>query len=99
MNIVEEEKERLERLQKYYVVEISKFPKGYLSQKKISGNIYCYRAFRDGDTVRTIYIGSMESEEVKALKKQIAERKKLESLLRRTKENLKEAKRVLRAKR
>ncbi|HBD95640.1 MAG: hypothetical protein A2015_11305 [Spirochaetes bacterium GWF1_31_7] len=99
MNIIEDERDRLERLEKYYLTELSKFPKGYLSDKRINGNVYSYRAFREGGTVRTVYLGSVDSEEVQELKNQIAERRKIQDLLKRARENLKEAKRVLRAKR
>lgn len=99
IDIIEDEKERLQKLLKYYRNEISQLPRGYISKKKIHGHIYCYRSFRDGHTVKTVYLGAEDSETVKETKEKIQERKKLESLLKRTKENLDEAKRALRAKR
>jgi len=99
MDIVEDEKDRLERLEKYYLSELSKFPRGNLSEKKINGHAYCYRAFREGGTVRTVYLGIVDSKEVQELKKEIVERRKMQDLLKRTRDNLKEARRVLRAKR
>jgi len=98
MDIIEEEKERLERLLVFYSSEIVKLPKGHISKKKIKGNVYCYRSYRDGTTVKTIYIGKENSDEVKELSEGIKERQKLQELSRRTKKNLEEAMRALRAK-
>ncbi len=98
MDIIEEEKERLEKLLIFYKQEIEKLPNGYISKKKVNGNIYCYRSFRDKKNVRTIYIGSEFSEAAKDMGNKILERKKLEELYKKTKKNLAEAKRALHGK-
>ena len=98
MDIIQDEKERLEDLLKFYEEEISKLPKGYISKKKVNGKIYYYRSFRDKNFVKTKYIGPESSDEVKNIENKISERKKLEELYKKAKENLAEAKRALRAK-
>jgi hypothetical protein len=99
MDIIEEEKKRLEKLLLLYTRKIEQLPKGYISKKKIYGHNYCYQAYRDGSTVKTIYIGLDSSDDVKELKEKIDERKKLLTLYKKAKINLDEAKRALRAKR
>jgi hypothetical protein len=99
IDIIKEEKERLEKLLIFYKQEISKQPKGYISKKKINGNEYCYRAYREGNTVKTVFVGVEGSDEVKKVKEKINERKKLEFLNRKAKENLIEVKKALREKR
>ena len=69
LNIISEEKERLEELLKFYKKEISNFPRGYISQRKRNGNIYCYQSYREGNTVKTKYIGIAGSNEIKELNK------------------------------
>jgi hypothetical protein len=97
-DIIVEEKERLEELLTFYKSEISKYPKGYISRRKRNGNIYCYRSYRDGNTVRTIYIGITGSDEVKDIEKDIEKRRDFEKKYRQAKDNLKEAKGLLRGK-
>lgn len=98
IDIIQEEKERLENLISFYENEISKLPKGYISIKNINGHKYCYQSYRDGKKVKTIYIGDESSEELIKIKLKIDERKKLEELYKQTKKNLKEAKRSIRGK-
>lgn len=94
-DIVVEEKERLEKLIIFYNQEISKYPKGYISKKMRNGNIYYYNSFREGEKVKSIYIGKAESLELKDIEKQINKRKELEKKLSITKKNLKEAGKML----
>lgn len=98
IDIIAEEKERLEELLKFYQSEILKYPKGYLSKRKRKGNIYCYRSYRDGNTVRTLYIGIAGSDDVKDVEKLISKRRDFEKKYRQAKMNLKEAKGLLRGK-
>ncbi len=98
IDIIAEEKERLEELLKFYRDEISKYPKGYISKRKRNGNVYCYRSYRDGDTVKTVYIGISGSDDVKELEKTIEKRHDFEKKYQQAKMNLKEAKGLLRGK-
>ncbi|MBN2546074.1 MAG: hypothetical protein JXB50_09780 [Spirochaetes bacterium] len=97
-DMIKEEKERLEELLKFYRNEINKYPKGYISRRKRNGNIYCYRSYRDGERVRTIYIGIAGSNEVKEAEKKIEKRREYEKKYRQARANLKEAKGLLRGK-
>jgi len=99
MDIINEEKNRLEKLLIFYDKEIQKLPKGFISRKKINGNIYYYRCYRKDNSVKTIYLGTEKSDNFNKIQEQISERRKLEHLKRKTKENLLEAKRALRAER
>jgi hypothetical protein len=98
LDIIRDEKERLEELLTFYEEEISRYPKGYLSKRTRNGHVYCYRAFREGNTVKTIYIGLESSDEVKVLTKEMKRKKDLEEKYRQAKVNLKEAKGLLRGK-
>lgn len=97
-DIIKEEFDRLTNLVQVYLSEISQFPRGYLSIKQIKGHEYVYLNRRDKDKVVSQYIGPVDSEKVKEIEILIQKRKKLEGLLRRTKQNLKEVKRVIRNK-
>ena len=99
IDIVVEEKERLEELLKFYNKELKKYPKGNVSRKKRNGNYYYYQCYRDGSTVITNYLGKEDSPEVKEMRKKIEERIRIEKNIKRAKENLKEAKGLLNGKR
>lgn len=98
MDIIQEEKERLENLLEFYQNEISKLPRGYISLKNINNNKYYYQSFREGKKVKTIYIGDESSEKLMDIKNKIEERKKLEKLYKQAKQNLIEAERSIRGK-
>lgn len=98
IDIIVEEKERLELLLQFYRKKISKYPKGYISKRKRNGNIYCYRSYRDKDKVKTIYIGIADSDAVKDIEKKIKIRREYEIKYQQVKINLKEAKGLLRGK-
>ena len=93
--IIQEEFERLVKLQKRYEEEISQLPVGSLSIKKRSGKEYAYIAYREKEKVKTDYIGTADSSEVEKLRGLILKRKELEELLRATKKRLKEVEKVL----
>ena len=89
-DIVDEEKERLTNLIKFYEDEIIKLPKGTLSRKKIKNKIYVYLVYRKNGIHHTEYIGPEDSEKVEKIEKKIKERKELMKLLKHAKMNLKE---------
>lgn len=99
IDIIVEEKERLEGLLEYYRNELKKYPKGKVSKKKRNGNYYYYQCYREGDTIVTQYLGKSDSSKVKEMQKKIGERINLEKNILRAKENLKEAKGLLNGKR
>ncbi|HOT45058.1 MAG TPA: hypothetical protein PLM53_12890 [Spirochaetota bacterium] len=96
--VLKEELARLKRLNARYVHDIAKLPSGSLSIKSRKGNEYAYRAYRSNDKVKTDYIGSADSDDVQKLKEKIEKRKKLESLLKTTNEQIAEIERSLRGK-
>lgn len=96
--VLKEELARLKRLNGRYIHDIAKLPSGSLSIKSRKGNEYAYRAYRSNNKVKTDYIGPADSDDVKKLKEKIATRKKLESLLKTTNEQITEIERSLRGK-
>lgn len=62
--VLEEELERNLQKQRVFSNEFSKFPKGSLVIVNIHGDQYLYRKYRDGNKVRSIYIGPIGSEDV-----------------------------------
>ncbi|MFC1771100.1 hypothetical protein ACFLZV_04345, partial [Candidatus Margulisiibacteriota bacterium] len=60
------------------------------------GRDYAYLVYRLGKKVKFDYVGPAESSKVKKIKEKVIKRKEIESLLKKTKINLKEVQRVLR---
>lgn len=61
--------------------EISELPKGSIVKVKAKENVYAYLKFRDGDTVRSIYIGRDNDVETMKMESDIKKRRKLENNL------------------
>lgn len=97
--ILVEESERLKDLGVLYRKKLENLPKGYISIKKISDHEYAYLAFREKKRIRSKYIGKPSSPEVDEIKKQIENRKEIESKIKVVKERQKELQRILRSKR
>jgi len=89
-SIIDEEYQRLKKLQLMYDEKISQFPKGSVVKKKRGQKYYCYLSYRDKNKVKTDYIGTIDSEKVKEVVKKVEERKKYENLRKRVKNNLQE---------
>ncbi|NLX92722.1 MAG: hypothetical protein GXZ02_02460 [Clostridiales bacterium] len=89
-----EEKKRNIRMQKSYVDEIAKLPKGSLSVKRIGKNEYCYLKYRQGKNVISEYVGKCD-EKAEAIKHQIEKRRHLEKVLKNLKEEYKLITRVV----
>ena len=97
-DVLKEELSRLKRLKRRYDHDIAALPSGSLSIKNRKGSEYAYRAYRSNNKVKTDYIGPADSDEVRKLKEKIGKRKKLESLLKTTNEQIIEIERSLRGK-
>jgi len=82
-SIIVEEYQRLKELQVMYDKIISQFPKGSVVKKKRGQKYYCYLSYRVNSKVKSDYIGTIDSENVKDLSEKIAERKKYEILRKR----------------
>jgi hypothetical protein len=97
-SVLEEELGRLKKLKIRYKRDIAALPAGSLSIKTRKGNEYAYIAYREKDKVNTDYIGPADSDEVKIIKEKIGKRKKLDSLLKTTNQQITEIERSLRGK-
>lgn len=69
---------------------IANLPCGYISVKQISGHIYCYRQWREGDKIISQYVPDAL---LSSVKRQIAARKENEVLLKEIKKDLKKTSR------
>ena len=87
-DMLKEELNRLERMEKAYQQKISQLPKGSIVMKKIAGKMYPYRAFRKGAQVKSEYL-KVSQEELEQLKIQINQRRKYEDALKSIKEDSK----------
>ncbi len=97
--VMEEEQERLKEVSALYEARLTSLPRGGLRMRKRGDKIYVYLQYRDGVIVRNRYIGVDGSAAVKALQKQLLERKTVQGFLRSAKTDLRILARVRRAKR
>ncbi|MEG0503296.1 MAG: hypothetical protein RR547_01495 [Raoultibacter sp.] len=77
-----EELDRNTRSRRAYELECAKLPRGSVTVRMRGDRTYCYLKYREGDRVVTEYVGVAESVE-KGLRKQVARRKELESVIKR----------------
>ena len=89
-DILQEEKERLLKLEKMYKSKIKQLPKGSLIKKNIKGHEYYYLNYRVDKKQVFQYIGKLSEKEIKDLLTAIEERRKFEKFLRRVKKDIKE---------
>lgn len=75
--VLQEELERLERMEKVYQEKLSTLPKGVIQCRKIKGREYVYLKFRDDlGKVRQKYIGPYNENLVDEYRKKIDQRNK-----------------------
>ena len=67
---------------------IANLPRGYISVKHISGKVYCYRQWREGSRIISVYVPEAL---LNSTKRKIAVRKENEALLKIVKKDLKKA--------
>ena len=96
-DVIKEEYSRLNSLVEIYDQKISSFPKGSVSVKKRNGHPYLYRAFRDQGRVRFIYLGKPDSPDAQDFVMKLEKRHKYEEKRKKSLDNLKEVKALLRA--
>lgn len=94
-HVLKEEYDRLLELADNYENKIQDLPKGSISKKARDNNIYLYRAYRDSEKVRFIYIGKEGSEQAKKAVSDRNELIKYRKLLKKVKSEIKEIKRIL----
>lgn len=80
--VLQDELERNRRMQARYHKEIDQLPKGSLFQRNIGNHQYYYLNYRDRSRVVSKYLGKLDDKKAEAMKKQVAERKRYEDLLR-----------------
>jgi len=95
-SVLKEEFERLNSLQEKYRSDLKDFPKGTVSKRKRGRQVYLYLIYREGKKVITQYIGNLDSDKAQFIKQRLADRKELESKLKRINKDLLELERTLR---
>lgn len=93
--VLEEEYERLKRMEIAYSSKINELPKGSIQIKIIKGRKYAYLVRREGNKVVSQYLNTDENE-MNTLRKQIEQRKKFKKEIRQIKEDFKVIRRAIR---
>ncbi len=83
-----EEKERLLKMEKFYMDKIRELPKGKIVFKKRGNKEYPYLVYREGNKVKTDYLKNKDND-LKELELKIKKRKKYIKLLREIEKDLK----------
>ena len=92
MEVLAEELDRLARQEVVCSRDLAELPKGYISKKNIRGRESYYLQWREGDKIVSKYISAEDLPKVEA---QVERRKRLESALRRIREDRKKLQKVL----
>ncbi|MEA1911570.1 MAG: hypothetical protein U9N32_07845 [Spirochaetota bacterium] len=96
-DVIKEEYNRLTSLIEMYDKKIAECVKGSLSLKKRRENAYYYLAYRENNKVIFRYIGKDGSPQVQEYIIEIEKRHKYEEMRKKSNENLKEIRKLLRA--
>lgn len=83
-----EEKERLLKMEKFYMDKILELPKGKIVFKKRGNKKYPYLVYREGNKVKTDYLKNKDND-LEELELKIKKRKKYIKLLREIEKDLK----------
>jgi hypothetical protein len=81
IDVIKEEKERIERNEQIYMKELKQLPKGAVVEKRRGNKIYYYISYRDKGKVKQEYL-KLPMEKITELKKKIEKRRRLERSLR-----------------
>lgn len=95
-DVIKEENNRLLSLMDLYDRKIAESVKGSLSLKKRGSHAYYYLAYRKNKKVIFHYIGKEGSSQVQEYAVKIKKRHKYEEMRKKSKENLKEVRKLLR---
>jgi hypothetical protein len=93
--VLQEELKRLNELAQEYNKKLNILPKGSISRKKRNKNVYLYRAYREKDKIKFIYIGLENSRPAKTALEDRNLRIKYQNLLKKVQSDIKEIKRAL----
>lgn len=94
--VLEEEYERLKRMEIAYSSKINELPKGSIQIKTIKGRKYAYLVHREGRKVVSRYLNSDENQ-MNLLRRQIEQRKKFVKEIRLIQEDFKIIKKAIRS--
>ncbi len=97
IDVLMEEKRRLEALIHGYDEQISRLPKGSISWKKRESGEYGYLAYRVVNSVKFDYLGKKGSEKPEMIAQKIKRRRELEMKRGEAARNLKQINRMLHA--
>jgi len=99
MSVIEgvllEEKERNLLMQKQYMQDIAKLPKGSIVKKSKKSGDYYYLTYRSGEKVVSEYLGK-NKEKIEKIRQDINKRKHLESVVKNLESELKLINRAVR---
>ena len=93
-------KENLERnlyMQELYSKNMQSLRKGSLTVKNINGNEYYYLLYRDGEKVKTEYIGIKGKTDLKNIKKELKDRENYRTQILQLKKEEKELRKAIKA--
>ena len=94
--VLKEEYQRLKSLEKRYLREIAKLPKGSLQEKRIKGIVYPYWVSSHQSKVRYRYVGNLPESKLGLLQEQLALRKQYRALLKEVRHNKKQIEKIIR---
>ena len=97
VDVLREEKKRLQTLIHTYDEHISRLPKGSVSWKERKSGEYGYLAYRQVKSVRFDYLGKRGSEKAEIVEKKVKRRRELEMKCGEAVRNLKQIDRMLHA--
>jgi len=97
VDVLREEKKRLQNLIHAYDEQISRLPKGSVSWKERKSGKYGYLAYRQANSVRFDYLGKKGSEKAEIVEKDVRRRRELEMKRGEAVQNLKQIDRMLHA--
>ena len=92
--VLKEEYARLNALEKKYVREIARLPKGSLQQKRIKGRVYPYWVSSHRSKIHFRYLGNLPESELARLKEQLALKRKYQALLKNVRQNKKQIEKI-----
>ena len=93
--VLKEELLRLKAAEQSYLREIGRLPKGSIQEKVIKGIAYPYLVQSLCSRLRYRYLGGLPKAELEQLKKAIAQKRRLQKLLREIRSNKRRIERIL----
>ena len=95
LDAIEENLERNLYMQELYSKNMQSLRKGSLTVKNINGNEYYYLIYRDGEKVKTEYIGIKGKTDLKNIKKELKDRENYRTQILQLKKEEKELRKAI----